>query len=204
MVGSSPKMREVFSLIQQVAPSRAAVLITGESGTGKELAARAIHALSPRRNGPFVALNCAAMPDQFDGKRTVRPRKRRLYRSGGPARGMFRAGAERNRAAGRKSATCRSRCRRSCCAACSRIRGCAGSAARMKSRLDVRILRRPIRRSTRPFGKESFARICFYRLNVFPIPLPPLRDRKDDLSSLTAALAERPEPEARNQGHRRG
>src|ERR1700722_787656 len=65
MVGSSIKMREVFSLIQQVAPSRAAVLITRESGTGKELAARALHALSPRRNGPFVALNCAAMPDSL-------------------------------------------------------------------------------------------------------------------------------------------
>ena len=63
MVGASQKMQEVFALVQQVAPSRAAVLITGESGTGKELAARAIHALSPRRAGPFVAINCAAMPD---------------------------------------------------------------------------------------------------------------------------------------------
>src|SRR6266404_846278 len=63
MVGGSEKMQEVFMLAQQVAPSRAAVLITGESGTGKELAARAIHEMSPRRLGPFVAINCAAMPD---------------------------------------------------------------------------------------------------------------------------------------------
>src|SRR5206468_5164607 len=63
MVGSSSKMHEVFTLIQQVAPSRAAVLLTGESGTGKELVARAVHHLSPRRGGPFVAINCAAMPE---------------------------------------------------------------------------------------------------------------------------------------------
>jgi transcriptional regulator with PAS, ATPase and Fis domain len=58
-------MREAFALIQQVAPSRAAVLVTGESGTGKELAARAIHVLSPRKAGPFVAINCAALPDSL-------------------------------------------------------------------------------------------------------------------------------------------
>ncbi|HEY1213274.1 MAG TPA: response regulator, partial [Bryobacteraceae bacterium] len=63
MVGTSPQMQQVFSTIRQVAPSKAAVLVVGESGTGKELVARAIHQLSNRRGGPFVAINCAAMPE---------------------------------------------------------------------------------------------------------------------------------------------
>jgi DNA-binding NtrC family response regulator len=63
MVGTSPQMQQVFSLIRQVAPSKASVLVAGESGTGKELVARAIHHLSSRRTGPFVAINCAALPE---------------------------------------------------------------------------------------------------------------------------------------------
>ena len=63
LVGKSKKMQEVMSLISMVAPSRASVLITGESGTGKELAARTLHELSPRKNKPFVAVNCAAIPE---------------------------------------------------------------------------------------------------------------------------------------------
>jgi DNA-binding NtrC family response regulator len=63
LVGTSPKMQEIFSLLQQAAPSKACVLITGESGTGKELVARTVHALSPRRQGPFIAINCAALPE---------------------------------------------------------------------------------------------------------------------------------------------
>src|SRR5579863_9732796 len=63
LVGTCPAMQQVFSLVRQVAPSKAAVLVTGESGTGKELVARAVHHLSPRRGGPFVAINCAALPE---------------------------------------------------------------------------------------------------------------------------------------------
>ncbi len=63
MVGMAPRMQEIFALLQQAGPSKACVLITGESGTGKELVARTLHALSPRRQGPFVAINCAALPE---------------------------------------------------------------------------------------------------------------------------------------------
>jgi len=63
IVGQSAKMKELFTLLAKVAPTEATVLVSGESGTGKELVARAIHKNSPRANGPFVALNCAAMPE---------------------------------------------------------------------------------------------------------------------------------------------
>src|SRR5216117_4553429 len=63
LVGASKKMQEIFRLIEMVAPSTASVLITGASGTGKELVARTVHELSPRRGKPFVAINCAAIPE---------------------------------------------------------------------------------------------------------------------------------------------
>ena len=63
MVGSSRAMQEIFHLIEMVAPSTASVLITGESGTGKEMVARTIHDMSPRKNKPFVAINCSAIPE---------------------------------------------------------------------------------------------------------------------------------------------
>jgi DNA-binding NtrC family response regulator len=63
LIGSSETMQKVYLLIEQVASSSASVLITGESGTGKELVARTIHNLSPRRDAPFLAINCSAIPD---------------------------------------------------------------------------------------------------------------------------------------------
>ena len=80
IVGRSEPMQQVFKLIGQVAASDATALITGESGTGKELVARAIYHHSERSAQPFLAINCAAIPEQLAGKRIVRPRKRRVHR----------------------------------------------------------------------------------------------------------------------------
>src|SRR5919112_6009920 len=63
LVGASEPMRQIYALVEQVAPSSASVLLTGESGTGKELCARSIHNLSPRKNKAFVAINCSAIPE---------------------------------------------------------------------------------------------------------------------------------------------
>src|SRR5438552_14482873 len=63
MIGNSPEMRKIYQVIEQAAPTGASVLITGESGTGKELVAQTVHQLSPRASFPFVAINCAAIPE---------------------------------------------------------------------------------------------------------------------------------------------
>ncbi len=186
MVGSSPKMREVFSLIQQVAPSRAAVLITGESGTGKELAARAIHVLSPRRSGPFVALNCAAMPDSL--------MESELF---GHEKGAFTGAVDRRAGCfelaqngtvlldeiGDMPVGLQAKLLR--VLEDSRVRRLGG---KTEIQLDVRILAATNSPLDAAIREGRFREDLFYRLNVFPIPLPPLRDRKDDLASLAAAL----------------
>ena len=83
IVGNSDALRRVLFMVRVVAPTDATVLINGETGTGKELIAEAIHKCSDRSGGPFVKVNCAAIPAGFAGKRAVRSRARRLHRGGG-------------------------------------------------------------------------------------------------------------------------
>jgi DNA-binding NtrC family response regulator len=188
MVGASPKMQEVFGLIRQVAPSRAAVLITGESGTGKELAARAIHALSPRRHAVFVAINCAAMPDTL--------MESELF---GHEKGAFTGAVERRAGCfelaqngtvlldeiGDMPPNTQAKLLR--VLEDGRVRRLGG---KTEIQLDVRVVaatNMPLDSSIR---EGKFREDLFYRLNVFPIPLPALRDRKEDLPVLAAALLE--------------
>jgi DNA-binding NtrC family response regulator len=186
MVGASRKMQEVFALVQQVAPSRAAVLLTGESGTGKELAARAIHALSPRRSAPFVAINCAALPDTLI--------ESELF---GHEKGAFTGAVERRAGCfelaqngtvlldeiGDMPIGTQAKLLR--VLEDGRVRRLGGKA---EIQLDVRVIastNAPLEGSIR---EGRFREDLYYRLNVFPIPLPPLRERREDISVLVSAL----------------
>ena len=120
LVGRSPAMQEIYRVLARLMQTDLTVMISGESGTGKELVARALHDYGKRRNGPFVAVNMAAIPRDLDRIRTVRPRD--AARSPAPTPAL-RAGSNRPRAARcslTKSATCRWRRRPGCCGCCSR------------------------------------------------------------------------------------
>ena len=133
MVGNAPALRSVYRVIEQAAPTAASVLVYGESGTGKELVAKTIHQLSGRSKHPFIAINCAAIPEIAPRKRNLRPRARARL----PARSIGVPAASSLRIPARCSSTKSPRYRRasrpSCCA-CSRNGPSGGSAARRNRR----------------------------------------------------------------------
>lgn len=186
LIGSSDSMREVFSLLQQVAPSKAAVLITGESGTGKELTARAIHALSPRRDAPFVAVNCAALPDTL--------MESELF---GHEKGAFTGALERRAGCfelaqggsilldeiGEMATGTQAKLLR--VLEDGRVRRLGGKS---ETQLDVRIIASTNASLEEHIKEGRFREDLYYRLNVFPIPLPPLRVRKEDIPDLVTTL----------------
>jgi DNA-binding NtrC family response regulator len=186
MVGTSPQMQQVFSIIRQVAPSKAAVLVSGESGTGKELVARAIHQLSNRRGGPFVAINCAAMPEPL--------MESELF---GHEKGAFTGALERRAGcfelaqhgtllldelaempAGTQAKLLR-------VLEDSRVRRLGGKS---EISVDVRVIASTNRNIDEALKKGDLREDLFYRLNVFQISLPPLRQRLSDLPMLCETL----------------
>ena len=186
MVGVSPQMQQVFSLVRQVAPSKAAVLIAGESGTGKELVARAIHHLSPRRSGPFIAINCAAMPETL--------MESELF---GHEKGAFTGAVERragcfelaqhgtlllDELAEMPAATQAKLLR---VLEDSRVRRLGG---RTEIAVDVRIIAATNKNLEEALRKGDLREDLYYRLNVFRIDLAPLRARAGDIPPLVGAL----------------
>jgi DNA-binding NtrC family response regulator len=186
MTGKSAAMRHIFSLIEQVAPSKAAVLITGESGTGKELVARSMHSLSPRAGGPFVALNCAAMPESLI--------ESELF---GHEKGAFTGAVERRAGCfelaqrgtllldeiGDMPLATQAKLLR--VLEDSRVRRLGG---RTEMLVDVRVVASTNKSLPAAIARNEFREDLFYRLNVFEITLPPLRDRLDDLPFLVRTL----------------
>jgi DNA-binding NtrC family response regulator len=186
LVGDSPAMKEVFSIIRQVAPTTASVLITGESGTGKELVARAIHQLSPRSRGPFVAINCAALPESL--------MESELF---GHEKGSFTGAVERRAGCfeqahngtllldeiGEMPISTQAKLLR--VIEESKVRRLGGT---RDIPISVRVLAATNRAPEKAIENKQLREDLYYRLNVFHICLPPLRERKQDILPLAAAL----------------
>lgn len=188
LVGRSVKMQEVMSLIAMVAPSSASLLISGESGTGKELAARTVHQLSPRAAKPFVAVNCAAIPETLMESEIF-----------GHEKGAFTGAVERRVGCfeladegtllldeiGEMPVATQAKLLR--VLEDSRVRR-LGSKSEIS--VNVRVLA-----ATNKIPEEAVAhgllrRDLYFRLNVVHIAMPPLRDHLDDLPILITALLE--------------
>jgi two-component system nitrogen regulation response regulator NtrX len=192
LIGDSPPMQQVRALIARVGPTEARVLITGESGTGKELVAAAIHTASRRATRAFVTVNCAAIPRDLVESEMF-----------GHERGSFTGATERRLGRfelahegtlfldeiGDLSAEAQAKLLRTLETGELQRIGAEGSI-----RADVRIVSATNHRLEDAVASGGFREDLFFRLNVFPIHLPALRDRLDDLPALVAHLAERVRP----------
>ena len=188
MVGDSPKMQRVIDLVARVADSQANVLIRGESGTGKEMVARLIHGNSPRKDGPFVAINCAALPETlleaelFGIERGVatgveaRPGRFELARGGTVFLDEI----------GDIPLTLQAKLLRVL-----QEREIEKLGGRRRIPIDVRILSATHRGLEGMIESGEFRQDLYYRLKVVEIVLPPLRDRREDIPKLVRFFLEK-------------
>ena len=181
--GDSPAVLEVRDRIARVAPTHATVLITGETGTGKELVARAIHRNSPRAAKPFVAVNCAAFTETLLESELFGHEKGAFTGADRQRLGLFEAAHEGTLfldEAGEMSLAAQAKLLRVLT---------DGQVLRVGStrprRVDVRVLVATHRNLEQRVKEGIFREDLFYRLAVVPIHIPPLRDRRDDISGLS-------------------
>jgi DNA-binding NtrC family response regulator len=186
LVGDSPVMQEVFSQIRQVAPTTASVLITGESGTGKELAARAIHQLSQRSNGPFVAVNCAALPETLMESELFGHERGAFTGAFGRSPGCFEQADNgtllldeiAEMPIGTQAKLLR-------VIEESTVRRLGGA---RDIPISVRVLAATNRPPAAAIQSNHLREDLYYRLNVFHLSMPPLRDHKEDIAAIVAAM----------------
>jgi len=186
LVGCSRPMKELFRLMEMVAPSTASILITGESGTGKEMAARTIHELSPRRNRPFVAINCAAIPETLIESEIF-----------GHERGAFTGALERRVGCfelaeggtllldeiGEMPVATQAKLLRVL-----EDRKVRRLGSKSETAVDVRVLAATNKIPQQAVAEGDLRSDLYYRLRVFDLHMPALRDRMDDLPLLVEAL----------------
>lgn len=189
LVGESAAMRSVKDRIAKVARSMAPVLVRGESGTGKELVARAIHACSHRAEGPFVAVNCSAIPETLLEAEFFGARKGSYTGATQDRIGYFqaaRSGTLFLDEIGDLPLPMQSKLLRAI-----QERSVRPLGSTQEDAVDVRIVSATHRDLAAEVPAGQFRQDLFYRLNVIEILVPPLRERRGDLPALCAALLER-------------
>lgn len=182
MIGSSVAMREVFRLIDRVGPTDSTVLILGESGTGKELIAEALHEQSPRRDRPFVKLNCAAIPETLLESELFGHEKGAFTGALARKPGKFQmadGGTLLLDEIGDMSLTTQAKILRVL-----QERELQLVGGTQTIRVDVRIIASTHRDLEQRVREGSFRDDLYFRLNVVTIPVPPLRERKDEIPEL--------------------
>lgn len=182
IVGKSPAIREIFNLIETVAPAQSSVLINGESGTGKEVVAKAIHNLSPRAKKPFIAINCTAIPDTL--------LESELF---GHAKGAFTGASEKKKGLfeeadggtlfldeiGDLDLSLQAKLLRVL-----QERKIKPVGENQMKDIDVRIIAATHKDLKKAIKEGNFREDLFFRLSVIPIVVPPLRHRQEDIPLL--------------------
>jgi DNA-binding NtrC family response regulator len=188
MIGTSPPLQRLFREIDRVAPTKATVLITGESGTGKELVSRALHRLSPRRDAPFVKVNCAAIPHELIESELFGHEKGAFTGAQGRKRGLFEqahGGTLFLDEIGDMDLSAQAKVLRVLQnGEVTRV----GSEAVMH--VDVRVLAATNKDLSKLVASGRFRDDLFFRLEVFPLHVPSLRERLADIPLLAQALVE--------------
>jgi two-component system, NtrC family, response regulator PilR len=182
MLGEHPKMREVFRVVAKIAATTSTVLIVGESGTGKELVARAIHDGSQRRDKPFMAINCAAIPDTLIESELFGHEKGSFTGANVREIGIFEAangGTVFLDEIGEMNVAMQAKLLRAIQE--KEIRRVGG---KVNVPLDVRIVSATNKELEQEIRRGNFREDLFYRLNVIRINLPPLRERGSDVKTL--------------------
>lgn len=182
IIGEHPKIKEVFRVVNKIAPTSSTVLVYGESGTGKELVARAIHDRSPRSSKPFFAINCAAIPDALIESELFGHEKGSFTGASSRELGLFEAASEGTvflDEIGEMNVSLQAKLLRAIQE--KEIRRVGG---KVNIPVDVRIIAATNRELESEIKKGQFREDLFYRLNVIRITLPPLRERGSDIVTL--------------------